>query len=721
MRFHWILVLSALVGGLSFCTPGQTLNLPPRAANAPDGLDFTNIVTTLSQDEREDWIYAEVISGNVPSWLQSLKPVTATSPGHSATYYVAPDYLAIGSDTNYFLEPMTPILAQRLADRLGCTLPTSHMVDQIWTNATVKLSPQPIAPSSAMTTVPIFAENNFLVLTQRDSFLGSQPLGALVSGDKKDVVISPLIYDDLQTGVPDPVVIYGWMYTDGAPIQPLYNGHSDTYADYSHGIRLVQMNLTVDGSVNTVTNVLESPALASLLSDETESPNNTVPMPRYTVAPLAPVVMTHPRDQTVTNGQTLAFSALAIGDLPLGYQWSFNGNPLPGATNATLMLTNAQPANAGSYAVTVTNVAGSATSRSATLRLKTTNFPLLFSDNFDTDTSTNWNVLWGAANGIPDYTAQFHFNYGVVPYTFNGGTALIPPAPNSPDGSTYGVKLTVNDNDDIAADAAVNLYPKNFSAAGNFSLKFDLWINYPGNAGGIDSTGSTQFLIFGINHTGANINWDEPSGTSSDGLWFGADGDGGALADYRAYAGNPTGVPFNLTGNPAASGLTATNHTAAIFQNLFPAPVCETPGTPGKHWTEVELRQTNNVINWLMNDTVVASRTNTTIFTNGTIMLGLMDVFPSIANPARDCFVLFDNVRVENLSPPITFQNIQRQPGGAVTLTLTSALGDEFTLETSTDLVNWQSLAAISMTNDPLTYIDSGQRPSTTVFYRARR
>jgi len=28
---------------------GQTLNLPARSTNAPNGLDFTNIITTLSR------------------------------------------------------------------------------------------------------------------------------------------------------------------------------------------------------------------------------------------------------------------------------------------------------------------------------------------------------------------------------------------------------------------------------------------------------------------------------------------------------------------------------------------------------------------------------------------------------------------------------------------------------------------------------------------------
>ena len=44
---------------------------------------------------------------------------------------------------------------------------------------------------------------------------------------------------------------------------------------------------------------------------------------------------------------------------------------------------------------------------------------------------------------------------------------------------------------------------------------------------------------------------------------------------------------------------------------------------------------------------LIAQRTNTSNFTNGTIMLGYMDLFSSIASPAADAFVLFDNVRVE--------------------------------------------------------------------------
>ena len=60
------------------------------------------------------------------------------------------------------------------------------MVDEIYRNAAVKRTPSPIPPSPAMTTVPVFLRHNETVLAQPRE----QPLGALVAGHKKDVVIA---------------------------------------------------------------------------------------------------------------------------------------------------------------------------------------------------------------------------------------------------------------------------------------------------------------------------------------------------------------------------------------------------------------------------------------------------------------------------------------------------------------------------------------------------
>jgi len=739
-RYRIVVLCAVIYTALSvFSTPAQTLNLPPRPANAPGYAQFTNIIFNLSLTERENWIYAQIISGNIPGWERTLKPVTVSASGHTATYYVTPDVLAIGSDTDYLLEPMTPLLAQRLADRLGCSLPTRKMSDQIWSAATVKMVPQPVPYtdylSTIMTSVLVFASNSVTVTAQRNTLTNSKPLGALVAGDKKDVIISGRIYTNFANGpsITKPVVIYGWHNQDGTHIQPLYNGHEETYADYSHGIRLVQMAMTVDGSPNTVTNVLTSASLRLLLSDDgllsgdgaTASTDGTIPLPRYTVAALRPSVMIDPRDRSALPGTNLTLNALPIGDAPLNYKWLLNGTPIPGATNATLTVTNFQPATAGSYSVIVTNFTGADTSRVAILRLKTTDFPVLFSDDFETNSAEKWSVFWGASNGIPDYTVDFAYDYGSTPYTFNGVTALIPPAPNSPDGRTHGVRLTVNNNDLVQSVAAVNLYPKNFSVSNNFALKFDLWINYPGNWGGSGSgvAGSTQFAEFGLNHAGTNVDWAAPANLPivSDGLWFAMDGEGGTTIDYRAYLGNPAGTQIDLSSSPNLSGLIATSNVAFLFTNLFPTNRYETPGAPGKSWVEVELRQTNNIVLWFMNGTLIAQRTNSSVFTGGKIMLGLMDPFPSVANPIRDTFVIFDNVRVENLAPPMNIQNLVRQPDGTIALTLNSALGDNFTLESSTDLVNWQPVTGLTLTNNPITITNTPAGPRDTLYYRTRR
>ena len=185
----------------------QTLNLPPRPTNAPTGSQFSNIILFMSQTARENWVLNQVSIGNVPSWMRNLVPVTVNQTingtPHSLTYYVTPDYLAIGSDQDYFLEPTTPILAQRIANLLNCTLPTRLMVNQIWTNSPVKLDPNAgieITPTNNNNaTVPVFILQDSRVMALRNAVTNSYPPGALVSGDKKDEIISPEIYGSFQT------------------------------------------------------------------------------------------------------------------------------------------------------------------------------------------------------------------------------------------------------------------------------------------------------------------------------------------------------------------------------------------------------------------------------------------------------------------------------------------------------------------------------------------
>jgi hypothetical protein len=86
------------------------------------------------------------------------------------------------------------------------------------------------------------------------------------------------------------------------------------------------------------------------------------------LAPVDPPVITQqPANQTVIAGGSALLSVTATGTAPLVYQWSFNGNPIADATGDTLSLTSVQAAQAGYYAVTVTNLGGAAVSSNALL------------------------------------------------------------------------------------------------------------------------------------------------------------------------------------------------------------------------------------------------------------------------------------------------------------------------------------------------------------------
>ncbi|MCL5096222.1 MAG: immunoglobulin domain-containing protein [Candidatus Omnitrophica bacterium] len=83
--------------------------------------------------------------------------------------------------------------------------------------------------------------------------------------------------------------------------------------------------------------------------------------------PGPPTVTQQPKSLTLVPGEDCTFHVGAIGDQPLTYQWLKNNTTVPNATNADLVLTNVQVADAGSYQAVVSNASGNATSSAAVL------------------------------------------------------------------------------------------------------------------------------------------------------------------------------------------------------------------------------------------------------------------------------------------------------------------------------------------------------------------
>jgi outer membrane protein assembly factor BamB len=91
-----------------------------------------------------------------------------------------------------------------------------------------------------------------------------------------------------------------------------------------------------------------------------------------TPPPVAPSITMQPANQQVAVGQTATFSVTATGTAPLSYQWQKGGMSIAGATAASYTTPAAVASdNNSTFAVVVSNAAGTQTSNNATLTVTT--------------------------------------------------------------------------------------------------------------------------------------------------------------------------------------------------------------------------------------------------------------------------------------------------------------------------------------------------------------
>ncbi len=122
-----------------------------------------------------------------------------------------------------------------------------------------------------------------------------------------------------------------------------------------------------------------------------------------------PSITTQPANQIVNQGGTATFSVVVSGTAPISYQWKFNRVNISGATSSSYSKANVQSSDAGTYAVTVSNVAGNVTSANATL---TANVPPSITTQPANQTvaqgsAATFNVV---ASGTAPLTYQWRFN-----------------------------------------------------------------------------------------------------------------------------------------------------------------------------------------------------------------------------------------------------------------------------------------------------------------------
>ena len=226
----------------------------------------------MDSRQREQAILKEILAGNLPGFLRKLVPVKlsyqpAGGKTLTATIFVMPEYLAIGSDNDFLRIPMNLYTATAVANRLGFVLPTRKIVDAIYDQSAFHFTPEPMTAGPQMRSTEYYRMHNEMI-DEQSRTLGF-PLGALVSGAQEGCRPHQSAGDAIR----DRLRSTDGIALSGAPIQPLSTVHGACYADYSHGIRLVSETAMVDGKLRSIYEILQDPRLARVLSDEGPIPD----------------------------------------------------------------------------------------------------------------------------------------------------------------------------------------------------------------------------------------------------------------------------------------------------------------------------------------------------------------------------------------------------------------------------------------------------------------
>lgn len=309
---------------------------------------------------------------------------------------------------------------------------------------------------------------------------------------------------------------------------------------------------------------------------------------------------------------------------------------------------------------------------------------ILYSDNFNVDSSASWTVNTAPSGATVASQQQATFAYD---YSAMG----IPAAPGSSD--TLGLRLRANIPGSAAAPvttrpaqttSGLSVSPTGKNFGSNFGMTFYAWSNFNGapNASGLadngNSEGGTNNVLFAIGTSGTTPlvvgNTGLATGASMDAVGFATTGDGGITNDYRVY---PTSGTISAAGSGVYTAGSNAN-TATFYQTLFgthPAPAIQQTlstaeygsdaantqagstqaGAFGFAWHKVTVIKNNNIVTWDVDDVRLATidASNLT-FGGNNFALGQSDVNTSTTRHPSLLFTVYDNLNVYDVPEPCT-------------------------------------------------------------------
>jgi hypothetical protein len=298
-------------------------------------------------------------------------------------------------------------------------------------------------------------------------------------------------------------------------------------------------------------------------------------------------VVQPPVPRQVYPGGTAAFTVTADGTEPITYQWKKGGANIAGATNSTLIITNAGSGDAATYSVGVTNVAGGAVSAGAALTLRTPTAGTYESAIVASGPAAYWRLGESSGTTAFDFSGSHDAVYTNVTLGVPGYSASDPDTAVSFD--------PANPNGPGAVTLADPSPFQFISATPSFSL--EAWVNFndltgvqrvfsyggPGFHGiafGINTAGGLRFTTYGVQDYNLSLatpmasnTWYHLAGVANGGsFYFYLNGlPVGSIASIGPGISSP-GAPFALGRNPLSTALEPVNGTideAAVYNRAL--------------------------------------------------------------------------------------------------------------------------------------------------------
>jgi hypothetical protein len=455
-----------------------------------------------------------------------------------------------------------------------------------------------------------------------------------------------------------------------------------------------------------------------------------------------PAIIQQPQPQTVTETSNATFTVSATG-LGLRYQWRFFSTNLPGAIRSSLTLSNVSIAKAGSYSVLVTNYFGAVTSSVATLTVR--RLPVALCTNIIVSADANCMATGSVDNGSfdPDGGPVTLSQSPPGPYPLGTNSVTLTVTDTNGLIATCDATVTVIDTTPPAIDCTPQEIVVEFSdeTGATVTFNFHAHDNCSGDVPVISVPPSGSRFPIGTNAV-VNTATDASGNSSSCSFRVSVLSAFGVLTDVNgdlsALSGTVNRPPDANALSKAIGNLTdaldasvwidqthiTRAHGESVFNNAK-AAVHELAQLLDQKHSSVDPDRLQNLIDRIVKSTrllaviAIQDGADPKRFSqaNGEVAAGDADISAGQYEPGIDHYR-----DAWKLGMQLAFKLSAQLSAGQPLIQFEAAPGDNFVIETSTNLIDWTDLDTVSAdANGSIQYQDVTNPSSDVRYYRARR